>query len=112
MLLEKILEKPEADAGRTEVHFPYSVSKTAPMSGAQSLVDYEVTIIGEVRDGHAKTRIKTLAPMTSLCPCSREISQYDTHSQRPHITINAELAADTPVEAFIRTIEEEASCEL
>ena len=112
LLLEKMLEKLEADAGRIEVHFPYFVSKTAPVSGVQSLMDYEVTMIGEVRDGHTKVRVKALVPVTSLCPCSKKISQYGAHNQRSHITIDAELAADTPVEALIRMAEEEASCEL
>ncbi|QOK96076.1 GTP cyclohydrolase I FolE2 [Ralstonia pseudosolanacearum] len=112
LLLEKMLEKLEADAGRIEVSFPYFVSKTAPVSGVQSLMDYEVTMIGEVRDGHTTVRVKALVPVTSLCPCSKKISQYGAHNQRSHITIDAELAADTPVEALIRMAEEEASCEL
>jgi GTP cyclohydrolase I len=53
-----------------------------------------------------------LVPVTSLCPCSKKISQYGAHNQLSHVTIDAELAADLPVEALIRIAEEEASCEL
>ncbi|WP_230459762.1 GTP cyclohydrolase FolE2 [Burkholderia ubonensis] len=56
--------------------------------------------------------LKVLVPVTSLCPCSKKISQYGAHNQRSHVTIDAELAADVPVEALIRMAEEEASCEL
>ncbi|MNX77251.1 GTP cyclohydrolase FolE2 [compost metagenome] len=51
-------------------------------------------------------------PVTSLCPCSKKISQYGAHNQRSHITMRVELAGDLPVEALVRMAEEEASCEL
>lgn len=112
VLLADMLVKLEAEAGRIAVHFPYFINKTAPISGVQSLMDYEVTLIGEVRNGKTSIRLKVLVPVTSLCPCSKKISQYGAHNQRSHITINAELAADVAVEELVRMAEEEASCEL
>src|ERR1044072_6779352 len=50
-MLAAMLEKLEAEAGRIEVSFPYFVNKTAPVSGVQSLLDYEVTLTGEIRNG-------------------------------------------------------------
>jgi GTP cyclohydrolase I len=111
-MLASMLEKLEAQAGRIEVSFPYFVNKTAPVSGVQSLLDYEVTLTGDTRNGATRTFLKVLAPVTSLCPCSKKISQYGAHNQRSHVTINAELADDVPVEDLIRIAEEEASCEL
>jgi len=111
-LLDKMLEKLEADAGRIEVTFPYFVNKTAPISGVQSLMDYEVTLLGEVRGGETKVFLTALVPVTSLCPCSKKISQYGAHNQRSHITMKVEMAGDLPVEALVRMAEEEASCEL
>ncbi|KVT44898.1 GTP cyclohydrolase FolE2 [Burkholderia ubonensis] len=111
-MLASMLEKLEAEAGRIEVTFPYFVNKTAPVSGVQSLLDYEVTLAGESRGGVTRLFLKVLVPVTSLCPCSKKISQYGAHNQRSHVTIDAELAADVPVEALIRMAEEEASCEL
>ncbi|TRY18521.1 GTP cyclohydrolase I FolE2, partial [Geobacillus sp. LEMMJ02] len=111
-MLASMLEKLEAEAGRIEVTFPYFVNKTAPVSGVQSLLDYEVTLAGESRNGDTRLFLKVLVPVTSLCPCSKKISQYGAHNQRSHVTIDAELAADLPVEALIRIAEEEASCEL
>jgi GTP cyclohydrolase I len=112
VLLAAMLEKLEAHAGRIEVSFPYFVNKTAPVSGVQSLLDYEVTLTGETRDGVTRLFLKVLVPVTSLCPCSKQISQYGAHNQRSHVTIDAELAGDLPVEDLIRIAEEEASCEL
>jgi len=112
IMLAAMLEKLEAEAGRIEVSFPYFVNKTAPVSGVQSLLDYEVTLTGETRNGATRLFMKVLVPVTSLCPCSKKISQYGAHNQRSHVTINAELAGDMAVEELIRIAEEEASCEL
>jgi GTP cyclohydrolase I len=107
-----MLTKLEAEAGRIEVSFPYFVNKTAPVSGVQSLLDYEVTLTGDTRSGETRLFLKVLVPVTSLCPCSKKISQYGAHNQRSHVTINAELAGEVAVEDLIRIAEEEASCEL
>jgi GTP cyclohydrolase I len=111
-MLESMLAKLEAQAGRIEVTFPYFMMKTAPVSAVESLMDYEVTLTGELRDGATRLSLKVLVPVTSLCPCSKQISQYGAHNQRSHVTIAAELAGDLPVEDLIRIAEEEASCEL
>ncbi|MEK6346046.1 MAG: GTP cyclohydrolase FolE2 [Burkholderia sp.] len=111
-LLASMLDKLEAEAGRIEVSFPYFVNKTAPVSGVKSLLDYQVTLAGDVRNGATRLFLKVLVPVTSLCPCSKKISQYGAHNQRSHVTIDAELNGDVPVEELIRIAEEEASCEL
>jgi GTP cyclohydrolase IB len=111
-MLAAMLEKLEAEAGRIEVSFPYFVNKTAPVSGVQSLLDYEVTLTGDARNGATRLFLKVLVPVTSLCPCSKKISQYGAHNQRSHVTINAELTGDVAVEELVRIAEEEASCEL
>ncbi|CAD6555294.1 GTP cyclohydrolase FolE2 [Paraburkholderia kirstenboschensis] len=111
-MLAAMLTKLEAEAGRIEVSFPYFVNKTAPVSGVQSLLDYEVTLTGDTRNGGTRLFLKVLVPVTSLCPCSKKISQYGAHNQRSHVTINAELAGEVAVEDLVRIAEEEASCEL
>ncbi len=112
VLVASMLTKLEAHSGRIEVTLPYFVVKTAPVSGVQSLLDYETTFIAETRDGETRVSLKVLVPVTSLCPCSKKISQYGAHNQRSHVTIAAELAGDVAVEELIRIAEEEASCEL
>ncbi|CAN7661113.1 GTP cyclohydrolase FolE2 [Trinickia sp. LjRoot230] len=111
-LLSAMLHKLEAAAGRIEVSFPYFINKTAPVSGVSSLLDYEVTMTGEMRDNTLHTFLQVLVPVTSLCPCSKEISQYGAHNQRSHVTIRAELAGELSAAELIRIAEEEASCEL
>ncbi len=111
-LLAAMLDKLDTRSGRIEVTFPYFVEKTAPVSGVRSLLDYEVSLTGETRDGTTRVFLKVLVPVTSLCPCSKQISRYGAHNQRSHVTIDAELNAEVAVEELIRIAEEEASCEL
>ena len=69
-MLGEMAERLEAEAGHIEMNFPYFVNKKAPVSGVQSLLDYDVTLIGEIRNGKPELHIKVVVPVTSLCPCS------------------------------------------
>ena len=75
-------------------------------------LDYEVGFKGEVKNGTVEITQKVVVPVTSLCPCSKEISSYGAHNQRSHITVHAVLNGDLSVEELIRNIEAQASCEL
>ena len=78
-----------AESGHIEMNFPYFINKTAPISGVQSLLDYDVTLLGEVSDQDTIMTIKVVVPVTSLCPCSKEISAFGAHNQRSHVTVTA-----------------------
>ena len=86
-LLTQLSARLGAPKGRIELTFPYFVSKTAPVSGAQSMLDYEVSLSGEIDHDKRSSAVKVVVPVTSLCPCSKEISEYGAHNQRSHITI-------------------------
>lgn len=112
-MLAEMLKRLDAENGRIELAFPWFINKTAPVSGVESLLDYDVTIVLEKSAGHyAETRLEIVAPVTSLCPCSKEISAYGAHNQRSHITLSALLRADMEIDELVRVAEEEASCEV
>ncbi len=112
-ILTEMTARLEAESGHIEMRFPYFVKKTAPVSGVQSLMDYDVTFIGEVHgDAPPEITIKVVVPVTSLCPCSKEISDYGAHNQRSHVTVAAKLKGFVWIEELIDLVEEEASCEL
>jgi GTP cyclohydrolase I len=111
-LMHKMVKLLEADSGRIELSFPYFINKTAPVSGVESLMDYEVGLTGEIRNDQLEVTLKVLVPVTSLCPCSKKISAYGAHNQRSHITVNAILTDEFPIDELIAKIEEQASCEL
>ena len=111
-LLAEMTERLEADSGHIEMTFPYFVMKKAPVSGVQSLLDYRATLAAEMKDGRIETRLKVLVPVTSLCPCSKQISDYGAHNQRSHLTISARIREHVWLEELIDVAEEEGSCEL
>jgi len=112
-MLREMTERLEARSGHIEMRFPYFIEKTAPVSGVKSLMDYEVTFIGELLGGGEPQLImKVVVPVTSLCPCSKEISAYGAHNQRSHVTVTARTRDFVWIEELIELVEQEASCEL
>jgi len=111
-VLAEMVEKLEAQSGHIEMAFPYFINKKAPVSGVESLLDYEVTFIGEIHNGKPKLVMKVVVPVTSLCPCSKKISAYGAHNQRSHVTVSIHTRSFVWIEELIEMIEQEASCEL
>ena len=112
VMLREMVKKLEAESGHIEMTFPYFVNKKAPVSGVQSLMDYEVTFVGEIRDGRETFTLKVLVPVTSLCPCSKKISERGAHNQRSHVTVSARIKTFVWIEEFIDRVEGQASSEL
>ena len=111
-MLTEMTERLEAEAGHIEMTFMYFVTKAAPVSAVRSLMDYEVTFIGEIRDSRPTMNVKVVVPVTSLCPCSKKISKYGAHNQRSHVTVNVRVQNFIWIEDIIDLVEKEASCEL
>ena len=87
--------------------------KRAPVSGVQSLLDYKGRWIAETRAGATALWAEVGVPVKSLCPCSKEISDYGAHNQRSLVTIKVELVAE-PIDwiELVRFAEEAASSEI
>jgi GTP cyclohydrolase I len=111
-MLRTMSERLEADIGHIEMSFPFFVMKRAPISAVESLMDYRASLIGEHRHGHTEMWVRVAVPVTSLCPCSKNISDYGAHNQRSHVTITAKLRSHMWIEELIEIAESEASCEL
>ena len=110
-LLEEVKEGLSAESARLEMSFPYFIGKKAPVSNTRSLMEYECTFTGEVgTDNDFILSVKV--PVTTLCPCSKEISNAGAHNQRAEVTLNVKFRKFIWVEDLIRMIEESASCEL
>jgi len=111
-MLRTMTARLEADSGHIEMSFPFFVMKRAPVSGVESLMDYRAALIGELRDGHTEMWVRVTVPVTSLCPCSKEIADYGAHNQRSHVTLSARLRSHVWIEELIELAESEASCGL
>ncbi len=111
-ILAQMTEKLNAQTGHIEMEFPFFVMKKAPMSGVESLMNYQASLIGELHNGKSELWLKVVVAATSLCPCSKDISKYGAHNQRSHITIKAKVDGHMLLEELIDIAESEASCEV
>jgi len=104
-----------AEQGDMSASFPYFVNKAAPVSGVTSLMDYEVKWTVRARaDGSDEFELGLLVPVTSLCPCSKAISEYGAHNQRSHVSVDLVFSdiGELDVDGLIGMVEQQASCEL
>ena len=111
----EMLSRLESTAGTITMEFPYFIDKQAPVTGQKGMLDYNITLQSNTRsDGTTETTVKTDIPVTTLCPCSKEISKYGAHSQRSVISINALLQDQHNFywEDLIIRAEEQASAQL
>ena len=111
-MIEEMTELLNAESGNVEMTFPYFVNKAAPVSGVESLMDYVVSFICKIENGKPEVLVKVEVPVTSLCPCSKNISDYGAHNQRSRITACVEMNDFIWIEELLEVIEKVASCEL
>ncbi len=86
-ILHKLKERLDAESAHVELSFPYFMERSAPVSGAVALMDYQCAFIGETENGADEFILRVTVPVTSLCPCSKEISDYGAHNQRGEVTM-------------------------
>lgn len=122
-LLQRLITRLDAQRGGVEFTFPFFLEKSAPVSGARSVMDYRVTLGGEISPDGLRLRLTVVVPITSLCPCSKEISDYGAHNQRSEVVLEVEthagdagsaagISADICIEELITLVEAQGSSEL
>lgn len=113
LMAKEMIDRLDAESGYIEMTFPYFVIKSAPISGINNLLDYQVTLISKINAlEKPATLIKVVVPVTSLCPCSKEISDYGAHNQRSKVTITVQINRFLWIEDIIDIVEKQASCEI
>ncbi len=106
-------KKLKALKAHLELTFPFFIEKKAPVSGEAGLMDYECTISATANGGEKDDIVLTIkVPVTTLCPCSKEISRYGAHNQRSLVTLSVRTNRFVWLEELIRMVESEASCEI
>ena len=118
-MVREMLPLLDATEGRVQFTYTHFVKKAAPVSGVESLMDYEVTWMAKGKQNttgaiDVQLHLRALVPVMSLCPCSKEISDFGAHNQRSHVTMSVELDSQTKmtVEDLVAVAESEASSEL
>lgn len=111
-MMTEMVERLESEQGYIKIIFPYFINKKAPVTGVNSLMDYEATLIGKYSEGIPQFSLKVMVPVTSLCPCSKTISRYGAHNQRSHVTVEVRAEDSFWIDDVISLVEQESSCEL
>ncbi len=101
-----------SDSAYASVDFTYFKKKNAPVSKAESLLDYSVTYTCEVKNKIVNKYLKVIVPVTSLCPCSKNISDYGAHNQRSHISAHIKIDETVWIDDLIEMLEDQASCQI
>ncbi|MBN1829373.1 MAG: GTP cyclohydrolase I FolE2 [Deltaproteobacteria bacterium] len=111
-ILGAMRRKLNAQSANIEIDFPYFVEKSAPVSGARSLMEYRCSFIGESTDNGQDFLVGVTVPVTTLCPCSKEISVTGAHNQRSLVTAMLRFKKFFWIEDVIDLVESSASSEI
>lgn len=112
--LDALLVRLEADAGRVDIAFPWFIRKNAPVTGVESMMDYEVRLVADAAPGKRSVDVTVVVPVMSLCPSSKAIADYGAHNQRSHLTLTVRPRTGAPftLAELIALAEAQASSEL
>ena len=111
-ILEKMREKLHAESAQMEIEFLYFIEKQAPVSKARSLMEYTCLFSGECNRTKTDFLVGVVVPVTTVCPCSKEISTMGAHNQRSLVTVKVRFRKFFWIEDLIRLVEQSASGEV
>lgn len=110
-ILEEMKGRLNAESAHMEITFPYFIKKAAPVTKSEGLMEYKCTIKGSLNSG--KDLIVMIhVPISTLCPCSKEISAYGAHNQRGEVRLQVRFRRFVWIEDLIRLVEESASSDV
>ncbi|MFN7140713.1 MAG: GTP cyclohydrolase FolE2 [Limisphaerales bacterium] len=111
-ILYAMQKKLHAATAHLEMEFPYFMTKRAPVTGGESLMDYTARFDAAATGKEIDFVLTVIVPVTTLCPCSKAISKYGAHNQRGNVTV--QIRSDKPIwiEDLIAIVESSASSEL
>lgn len=110
-ILEEMKKRLNAQSAHMEITFPYFISKRAPVTGTEGLMEYKCTFRGALND---KTDLSIMihVPISTLCPCSKEISDFGAHNQRGEVRLQVRFKKFVWIEDLIKMVEESASSDV
>ena len=112
-ILEQVKSRLEARSASIELHFPYFITKKAPISGLEAPMDYDVIYRGRIDEQDRQTlSLCVKVPIATVCPCSREISDRGAHNQRGVVTLSLRVKRFVWLEDLIQMVEKAGSGEL
>ncbi|KPK96743.1 MAG: GTP cyclohydrolase [Omnitrophica WOR_2 bacterium SM23_72] len=110
-ILSTMKERLNAESAHIEISFPYFVMKTSPTTKSKGLMEYQCTFKGSLNKGKDLVVIINV-PITTLCPCSQEISKFGAHNQRGEVRLQVRFKKFVWIEDLIKLVEDSASCDV
>lgn len=110
-ILEHMKERLNAESAHMEITFPYFISKAAPVTGIEGLMEYRCTFKGSLNKG-SDLIIMIRVPISTLCPCSKEISDFGAHNQRGEVRLQVRFRKFVWIEDLITLVEKSASSDV
>jgi len=110
-ILEEMKDRLNAESAHMEISFPYFINKAAPVSGAEGLMEYNCTFRGSLNNG-SDLAVMIHVPISTLCPCSKEISDFGAHNQRGEVRLQVRFKKFVWIEDLIKLVEESASSDV
>ena len=112
-ILEDMKKILEAESSHIEIIFSYFIEKKSPVTGAKGFMDYTCSIIGSSDSNKNRDMIlKVAVPISSVCPCSKEISDVGAHNQRGEVLVSTRFKKLIWIENIIELVESSASCDV
>ena len=111
-ILRELVIRLDSEKAHVEFEFPYFLEKRAPVSGAVGLMDYGVRFSATIENGVVDFVVTVIVPVTTLCPCSKAISDQGAHNQRGLVTFSIRSTKPVWIEELTRLVEDCASSEL
>ncbi|MCP4022820.1 MAG: GTP cyclohydrolase I FolE2 [Desulfobacteraceae bacterium] len=112
-ILEDMKEILGAESSHIEITFPYFIEKKSPVTSAKGLMDFTCSIFGSSNASHdTDIVLKVAVPVTSVCPCSKEISDFGAHNQRGEVLVSTRFEKFIWIEDIVNLVEKSASCDI
>jgi GTP cyclohydrolase I len=111
-MLDEVRYVLDAETAYSDVHFPYFVEKTAPVSGQKSIMSYDCSYAGKVSAAEREFLVSVHVPIQTVCPCSKAISEYGAHNQRGIVSVTVKLGPFFWIEDIISVVEKAASSDV
>ena len=111
-ILDALRERLDSGSAHVEFDFPFFLEKAAPATGAVGLMDYRCRFFATASPAGRDFVLTVVVPVTTLCPCSKAISEHGAHNQRGEVTFAVRFGQPIWIEELIRLVEKSASSEL
>jgi len=110
-IMEEMKKRLNAESAHMEITFPYFIKKEAPVTHSEGLMEYKCTIKGALNAGKDLV-VMIHVPVCTLCPCSKEISDYGAHNQRGEVRLQVRFKKFVWIEDLIQLVERSASSDV